>query len=121
MSYLGSTAIEDKLQFGVPETIDMMIQANIKVWVLTGDKQETAIEIGKSCQLIQSDMKLELLSSNSRDEFNEKLLQLSQDYPGILGSKVTNIEKFREENLEKGSRMCLVIDGQTLAYVFEDQ
>ena len=36
--YLGSTAIEDKLQYGVPETIDMLIKANIKVWVLTGDK-----------------------------------------------------------------------------------
>ena len=38
LTYGGSTAIEDKLQFGVPETIDMLIQANIKVWVLTGDK-----------------------------------------------------------------------------------
>ena len=38
LTYLGSTAIEDKLQYGVPETIDMLIQANIKVWVLTGDK-----------------------------------------------------------------------------------
>ena len=52
LSYVGSSAIEDKLQYGVPETIDMLIKANIKVWVLTGDKQETAIEIGKSCQLI---------------------------------------------------------------------
>jgi len=34
----GATAIEDKLQYGVPETIDMLIKANIKVWVLTGDK-----------------------------------------------------------------------------------
>ena len=56
LTYGGSTAIEDKLQFGVPETIDMLIQANIKVWVLTGDKQETAIEIGKSCKLIQDNM-----------------------------------------------------------------
>ena len=56
LTYGGSTAIEDKLQYGVPETIDMLIQANIKVWVLTGDKQETAIEIGKSCKLIQDNM-----------------------------------------------------------------
>lgn len=52
LTYCGSSAIEDKLQYGVPETIAMLIKANIKVWVLTGDKQETAIEIGKSCQLI---------------------------------------------------------------------
>ena len=52
LEYVGSSAIEDKLQYGVPETIDMLLNANIKVWVLTGDKQETAIEIGKSCKLI---------------------------------------------------------------------
>lgn len=45
---IGASAIEDKLQKGVPETIDLMMRANIRVWVLTGDKQETAIEIGKS-------------------------------------------------------------------------
>lgn len=63
LTYCGSTAIEDKLQYGVPETIAKLIEANIKVWVLTGDKQETAIEIGKSCKLIQEDMQLEILSS----------------------------------------------------------
>jgi P-type E1-E2 ATPase len=53
LEYLGSSAIEDKLQEGVAETIDNIMKANIRVWVLTGDKQETAIEIGKSCKLIQ--------------------------------------------------------------------
>lgn len=52
LDYLGSTAIEDKLQEGVAETISNIMSANIRVWVLTGDKQETAIEIGKSCKLI---------------------------------------------------------------------
>lgn len=54
----------------------MLIKAKIKVWVLTGDKQETAIEIGKSCKLIQTDMILEILSSATEDEFREKLLDL---------------------------------------------
>ena len=52
LTYVGSTAIEDKLQYGVPESIAKLIEAQIFVWVLTGDKQETAIEIGKSCKLI---------------------------------------------------------------------
>jgi P-type E1-E2 ATPase len=52
LTYIGSSAIEDKLQDGVPETIAMLLQADIRVWVLTGDKQETAIEIGRSCKLI---------------------------------------------------------------------
>ncbi|XP_041980875.1 probable phospholipid-transporting ATPase IM isoform X4 [Aricia agestis] len=53
---LGVTAIEDKLQDGVPETIANLSMAGIKVWVLTGDKQETAINIGYSCQLLTDDM-----------------------------------------------------------------
>jgi phospholipid-translocating ATPase len=53
---LGSTAIEDKLQEGVPETITHLKQAGIKVWVLTGDKVETAINIGYSAGLLHADM-----------------------------------------------------------------
>ena len=47
-NYVGSSAIEDLLQDQVPETIADLMSANIRLWVLTGDKQETAIEIGKS-------------------------------------------------------------------------
>ena len=49
----GATAIEDKLQSGVPETIDKLRRAKIKLWMLTGDKRETAINIGHSCRLIK--------------------------------------------------------------------
>ncbi|MEE6472636.1 hypothetical protein FKM82_009672, partial [Ascaphus truei] len=42
---LGATAIEDRLQGGVPETIATLMKAEIKIWVLTGDKQETAVNI----------------------------------------------------------------------------
>jgi magnesium-transporting ATPase (P-type) len=49
---VGASAIEDKLQDGVPDTIAMLLSADIRLWVLTGDKQETAIEIGRSCKLI---------------------------------------------------------------------
>ncbi|KAK7069607.1 Phospholipid-transporting ATPase ID, partial [Halocaridina rubra] len=56
LSLLGATAIEDKLQDGVPQTIANLAIAGIKIWVLTGDKQETAINIGYSCQLLTDDM-----------------------------------------------------------------
>jgi len=36
---LGCTAIEDKLQSGVPEAIERLANAGIRIWVLTGDKQ----------------------------------------------------------------------------------
>jgi phospholipid-translocating ATPase len=48
----GITAIEDKLQDGVPDTIFALRKAGVKVWMLTGDKVDTAINIGYSCSLI---------------------------------------------------------------------
>uniref|UniRef100_A0A671MB61 Phospholipid-transporting ATPase n=1 Tax=Sinocyclocheilus anshuiensis TaxID=1608454 RepID=A0A671MB61_9TELE len=56
MLLLGATAIEDKLQEGVPETIACLTLANIKIWVLTGDKLETAMNIGYSCNILRDDM-----------------------------------------------------------------
>ncbi|XP_004865984.2 phospholipid-transporting ATPase IK isoform X1 [Heterocephalus glaber] len=56
LQLLGVTAIEDKLQDGVPETISSLRKGNIKVWVLTGDKQETAVNIGFACQLLTDNM-----------------------------------------------------------------
>jgi len=54
---LGASAIEDKLQDGVPEAIATLSKAGIKIWVLTGDKLETAINIAHSCNLIAPRMK----------------------------------------------------------------
>lgn len=54
LNLIGSTAIEDKLQDEVGDTIAALKEAGIKVWVLTGDKIETAINIGYSCQLLDN-------------------------------------------------------------------
>lgn len=54
----GATGIVDRLQDEVPETIEALQRAGIKVWVLTGDKQETAINIACSCKLLRSDDRL---------------------------------------------------------------
>ena len=52
------------------------MSANIKLWVLTGDKQETAIEIGKSCNLInEAEMELIIMSSKTKDEFIHTLTE----------------------------------------------
>eukprot|EP00605_Chrysophyceae_sp_TOSAG23-4_P002081 GSChrysophyteH1.ASY1.ANO1.2302.1 assembled CDS len=61
MELLGITAIEDRLQDEVPETIASLAQAGIVVWMLTGDKEETAINIGRSCKLVMNDNKLFML------------------------------------------------------------
>uniref|UniRef100_A0A8C7X9D5 Phospholipid-transporting ATPase n=1 Tax=Oryzias sinensis TaxID=183150 RepID=A0A8C7X9D5_9TELE len=56
MTLLGATAVEDKLQDGVPQTIEQLAKADIKIWVLTGDKQETAENIGYSCNILREEM-----------------------------------------------------------------
>lgn len=72
---LGATAIEDRLQARVPETITTLLRANIKIWVLTGDKPETAINIGKPhCTCIRNVFQYqECLTELLRDGFTQFL------------------------------------------------
>ncbi|KAG2740728.1 hypothetical protein P692DRAFT_201810771 [Suillus brevipes Sb2] len=65
LQILGATDLEDKLQEGVPEAIEMLHRAGIKLWILTGDKLQTVIEIGFSCNLLKQDMEVMILSADS--------------------------------------------------------
>ncbi|KAG0598784.1 hypothetical protein M758_12G100400 [Ceratodon purpureus] len=56
LTVVGGTGVEDKLQVGVPEAVDRLAKAGINIWVLTGDKVETAINIGYACSLIRQGM-----------------------------------------------------------------
>ena len=89
LNFSAITAIEDKLQDKVPETIEMLIKADIKVWMITGDKEETAIEIGKSCNLITSET--ELISFFDLDllKIEDKLKSILDKYniPSSYSSK----------------------------------
>jgi magnesium-transporting ATPase (P-type) len=59
LEFLGATAIEDKLQEFVPESIDAFVKGGIKFWMLTGDKRETAKNIGLACNLVDPDMEVD--------------------------------------------------------------
>jgi len=61
---IGVSAIEDKLQEGVPETIERMKQADIKVVMITGDKLETAENIGYLSNLISKESRVFRLREN---------------------------------------------------------
>uniref|UniRef100_A0A8C8SPM6 Phospholipid-transporting ATPase n=1 Tax=Pelusios castaneus TaxID=367368 RepID=A0A8C8SPM6_9SAUR len=98
---LGATAIEDRLQAGVPETIATLMKAEIKIWILTGDKQETALNIGYSCKLLSQNMSLILLNEDSLDATRASLTH-----------HCTNLG----DSLGKENDIALIIDGQTLKY-----
>ncbi|XP_032888052.1 probable phospholipid-transporting ATPase IF isoform X1 [Amblyraja radiata] len=75
---LGISGIEDKLQEKVPETIEALKLAGIKVWVLTGDKQETAISVCLSSGHFHKSMNiLELTNQKSEGECALQLHSLS--------------------------------------------
>ncbi|KAF8891364.1 hypothetical protein BD779DRAFT_1514830 [Infundibulicybe gibba] len=63
---LGATAIEDRLQDGVPEAIADLKRAGIKIWVATGDKLETAIAIGRSTNLVEPDSNVIIVRGNNQ-------------------------------------------------------
>lgn len=104
---LGATAIEDKLQDGVPETIHTLQQAGIKVWVLTGDRQETAINIGMSCKLLSEDMMLLIVNEETaaatRDNLQKKLDAIRTQGDGTIEMET----------------LALIIDGKSLTYALE--
>lgn len=73
LTLLGATAIEDRLQDEVPKTIDTLLKAGISFWLLTGDKQETAINIGFSCQLLSRTMPLIIVNEDSYEATRDLL------------------------------------------------
>ena len=82
---LGATAIEDKLQDLVPETIGDLLAAGIKVWMLTGDKRETAKNIAVACNLFDPSMEKKELLSNDKNEMN-RLITITGDRSADLST-----------------------------------
>lgn len=130
LTLLGGTAIEDRLQDGVPDTIALLGDAGIKLWVLTGDKVETAINIGFSCNLLNNDMELIRLqtieddSGQTRPEEYLRQVEAALDQHlrtfGITGSD-EDLKVARREHKAPPGTHALVIDGFTLRWVLDKE
>eukprot|EP01119_Soliformovum_irregulare_P012282 TRINITY_DN3177_c0_g1_i1.p1 TRINITY_DN3177_c0_g1~~TRINITY_DN3177_c0_g1_i1.p1 ORF type:complete len:1112 (-),score=358.83 TRINITY_DN3177_c0_g1_i1:119-3454(-) len=101
LKLVGVTAIEDKLQDKVPEVLETLSRAGIKIWVLTGDKLETAMNIGRSCRLLTEDTRLFILQECEDIESELKRIEteMDSDKNGIFG---------------------IVVDGKSLEKALED-
>ncbi|KAL8028736.1 hypothetical protein ABFX02_14G180000 [Erythranthe guttata] len=111
LGLLGASGIEDKLQEGVPEAIESLRTAGIKVWVLTGDKQETAVSIGYSSKLLTNEMTRIVINNNSKDSCKRSL----EDALGVC-KKVKN-----GVSGTINSQLALIIDGSSLVYVLDTE
>eukprot|EP01117_Protostelium_nocturnum_P007419 TRINITY_DN2655_c0_g1_i1.p1 TRINITY_DN2655_c0_g1~~TRINITY_DN2655_c0_g1_i1.p1 ORF type:complete len:1150 (+),score=424.12 TRINITY_DN2655_c0_g1_i1:83-3532(+) len=104
---IGVTAIEDKLQDGVPDTIDYLLKCGMKVWVITGDKQQTAINIGYSTKLLARDQPTVIVNVDK-----------SSNNPG------ESIKKIVREGIEthKDSKIpiAVVIDGESIHHALKE-
>uniref|UniRef100_A0A8R1HVD2 Phospholipid-transporting ATPase n=1 Tax=Caenorhabditis japonica TaxID=281687 RepID=A0A8R1HVD2_CAEJA len=98
MTLIGATAIEDKLQDGVPEAIARLSEANIKIWVLTGDKTETAINIAYSCRLLTDDTKeIVVVDGQTEPEVEVQLKDTRNTFEQILAAPTLGSGKPRIE------------------------
>ncbi|TYG90638.1 hypothetical protein ES288_A12G198000v1 [Gossypium darwinii] len=121
---LGATAVEDKLQNGVPDCIDKLAQAGIKLWVLTGDKMETAINIGYACSLLRQGMKQIIINIDtpeiqSLEKTGDKDAVIKASRKSVMEQIVSG--KAQVSALSAISEaFALIIDGKSLAYALED-
>ncbi|KAK6304543.1 hypothetical protein J4Q44_G00251290 [Coregonus suidteri] len=107
LTLLGATGIVDRLQEEVPETIEALQRAGVKVWVLTGDKQETAINIACACKLLRSTDQLLTANCGSKEACKALLLELRAEVES-------------GEAAEGTSGFTLVVDGRTLDFALQE-
>ncbi|KAL8139534.1 hypothetical protein V2J09_005555 [Rumex salicifolius] len=121
---LGATAVEDKLQPGVPECIDKLAQAGIKLWVLTGDKMETAINIGFACSLLRQGMTQIMINVETpevvaleKEGNKDEIFKASKE---VVLDQIKQGKSLLKASGSESSAFALIIDGKSLAYALED-
>ncbi|KAL1464686.1 hypothetical protein WDU94_004310 [Cyamophila willieti] len=131
LTLVGATGIEDKLQEGVPKTIAALRSAGIIVWVLTGDKPETATNIAYSTNLFSPQMEVIKLSAKSKESaeyaINLHLREIKGNKPAdntsldVHSSSVRSlIDQHSSVHHNRNTmKRALVIDGKTLTYILD--
>ncbi|XP_059018080.1 phospholipid-transporting ATPase VD isoform X4 [Mustela lutreola] len=125
LTLLGATGIEDRLQEGVPESIEALQKAGIKIWMLTGDKQETAVNIAYACKLLEAGDKLFILNTQSKDAcerlMNTILKELQEKNPASPEppSPREGLPRLPATQ-DSGLRAGLVITGKALEFALQE-
>ncbi|XP_074180742.1 phospholipid-transporting ATPase VD isoform X2 [Rhinolophus sinicus] len=125
LTLLGATGIEDRLQEGVPEAIEALHTAGIKIWMLTGDKQETAVNIAYACKLLEPDDKLFILNTQSKDAcemlMGTILKELQKKNPASPEQESLSEDLYLPSaSQDSGQRAGLIITGKTLEFALQE-
>jgi phospholipid-translocating ATPase len=124
LTLLGATGIEDRLQEGVPETLSALMSAGIVIWVLTGDKPETAINIAYSSKLFSPHMELLKLMTRSKEAAEDTIqfyLAEIENANSSIQTVLPTSSTRRQLNRSgpKNRSKALVIDGKTLTFILD--
>ena len=136
LTLLGATIVEDKLQENVPEVIKELREADIKIWMLTGDKLSTAYNIGLSCNLINTNIKtffIEGVEKKVDDKLNvinleaqeQVILNFVKEYKHFMGSIENSFMFQRNKDLQKNensekSKFGILVDEKALLTITEN-
>ena len=107
--------MEDKLQEGVPGCIGDFGRAGIATWVLTGDKEETAINIAHACQLLDTTMAITVINARSHPTMEHLRQELMLGYERLAIARAN----VAEGSAEAAQKQALVIDGDALEFVLK--
>ncbi|XP_077158009.1 phospholipid-transporting ATPase VD-like [Paroedura picta] len=125
LTLLGATGVEDRLQEGVPETIASLRKAGVTVWMLTGDKQETAVNIAHSCKLLEGSDELFTLKAADQEDCEEQLDTILEEMKTMLhpiksSNTVLSIDPRLSDTHMNQLNAGLIIDGPTLAFALHE-
>jgi len=107
--FLGCIGMEDQLQPLVPETIRDCLRAGIRVWMITGDKVETARNIALACNLIDADMQPQIPSAGDIKDLssavaNARLIEITGDWAKFAVDEKELTMLFNEMDATEGDK-----------------
>eukprot|EP00477_Mikrocytos_mackini_P001498 GAHX01001611.1.p1 GENE.GAHX01001611.1~~GAHX01001611.1.p1 ORF type:complete len:1200 (-),score=219.20 GAHX01001611.1:28-3627(-) len=119
LNFVGVTGIEDSLQEGVPDTVKSLLLANIQIWVLTGDKVETAINIARSAKIIPPHLSKEnLLVIKSASAVRTR--DMEHTLKTIRAGMYSKLETLLESATENEKSTVVVMTGTILDLIFPE-
>ncbi|MCQ2817285.1 MAG: phospholipid-translocating P-type ATPase [archaeon] len=120
ITLLGATIVEDKLQDKVPDTIQQLRTAGIKIWMLTGDKMNTAYNIGLSCNLISKDMKTFFIQGIAPEKDNNMQVINNEERENVIINFCKEYQNYKGNfNSMENPKFALIVDEKALLTITE--